>query len=415
MTLVEATPQRNSWSNRIAWLATLIAVLMIIRHLLQNQNGHLEWYGRDDIYAVSMLAALPIGFVGAMKVNQKSRSSAIVLGGCLLLASLCLAVISHGTSLNSLLAVTSARALLAFLAAFSAANLCLSIAPIEYPDCPARNDSEADAHLEGQGSNAVLPTWTWLLFGAATIAIPATYTHSVEESLEKSLTESLGSKRITLAWEQCWQLRRFNPTATAANMDLATLESSLHNERARLEEQVRRPIPRNMTMAMLGKRITSLVQLDRNHEALGWIRPMMSGRNFHPISLDYYGLCQQRLDNPDESMRGYERSLQHWERQLDSPSKRNAMVSAYKGIAFAARQSGNRRLEEEAYRSLVESNPTAEHHFLLATCYKEHQKTSLAAESAQLAARLDPLYAEQARSMLSQLSRDHFSCFLVPR
>jgi hypothetical protein len=76
---------------------------------------------------------------------------------------------------------------------------------------------------------------------------------------------------------------------------------------------------------------------------------------------------------------------------------------------------GDRRLEEQAYQTLVQLAPTAENHFLLATSYKEHQKTSLAAENAQLAAELDPQYAEQARSMLTQLSRDHFSCFLVPR
>jgi tetratricopeptide (TPR) repeat protein len=210
-------------------------------------------------------------------------------------------------------------------------------------------------------------------------------------------------------------LRRFNPSLTAANTDLATLESNLHDEKARLEAEVQHPMPRNLTLAMVGRRITALVQLDRNHEALGWIRPMMSGHNFHPISLDFYGLCQQRLEQPAESMRGYERSREHWERQPDSPAKNNAMISAYKGIAFAARQLGNRRLEEQAYQTLVQLAPTAENHFLLATSYKEHQKTSLAAENAQLAAELDPQYAEQARSMLNQLSRDHFSCFLVPR
>ena len=415
MTSTENTFQRNIRVNWIVWPTGSVSILMLIRHLLHDQNGNLEWYGRDDIYVVSMLSAFPIAVIAAWKVNQQSRSSAIVLGGCMFLASLCLAVISHSTSFGSLFAATSARSLLAILATFSAATLCLSIAPFDISKPAIGRDEDSDGQTKGQGGDAILPNWTWLLFGVAAIATPATYAHSVAESLEKGLAESLGGKRITLAWKQCSQLRRLDPTATVAATDLATLESALNDEKARLEQEVRRPMPRNMNMAMIGHRITSLVQLDRNHEALGWIRPMMSGRNFHPISLDYYGLCQQRLDKPVESMRGYERSLKHWERQTDSPAKNNALISAYKGIAFAARQLGDRKLEEEPYQSLVELNPTAEHHFLLATCFKEHQKTSLAAENAQLAVQLDPLYADQAESMLSQLSRDHFSCFLVPR
>ncbi|KLU04042.1 hypothetical protein RISK_004011 [Rhodopirellula islandica] len=393
------------------WPPTVIAVLVAVRHLLLDPNGHIEWFGRDDVYAVSMFAALPMGFAGAIRVAKKSRSSAIVLGACLLAGCLCLAAMSHGISIpENLLAITIARALQSCLTAFAVANLCVGIASLQSPDHPPSNVVGA-----GQGGQHFLPTWAWLLFGTATIAIPATYTHSAAESLEKKLQESLSSHRVALAWEQCSQLRRLDPGATTADSDLAALEGNLHEQKVQLESEVQQPMPRNISIALIGRRITSLVQLDRNHEALGWIRPMMSGRNFHPISLDFYGLCQQRLEQPAESMRGYERSLKHWERQPDSPGKRNAMISAYKGIAFAARQLGNRRLEEEAYQTLVQLAPTAENHFLLATSYKEHQKTSLAAENAQLAAQLDPLYAEQAQSMLSQLSRDHFSCFLVPR
>ncbi|WDQ18507.1 tetratricopeptide repeat protein [Rhodopirellula sp. P2] len=393
------------------WPPTVIAVLLAVRQLLLDHNGHLEWFGRDDVYAISMFAALPIGFAGARRADKNSRSSAFLLGACLLAGCLCLAVMSQGISLpESLLSITIARALLSCLTAFAVANLCVAIAsPQPIPQL------EPNAIRAGQGGPQVWPSWAWLLFGTATIAIPATYTHSAAESLEKKLQESLSSNRVALAWKQCWQLRRFDPSVTTADSDLATLEGNLHEQKARLESVVQQPLPRNLTIAMIGRRITTLVQLDRNHEALGWIRPMMSGRHFQAISLDFYGLCQQRLDQPSESLRGYERSLQHWQRQADSPGKLKAMSSAYKGIAFAARQLGNRRLEEEAYQALVQLAPTAEHHFLLATCYKEHQKTSLAAENAQLAAQLDPTYAEQAQSMLAQLSRDHFSCFLVPR
>ncbi|MAP09594.1 MAG: hypothetical protein CMM00_12590 [Rhodopirellula sp.] len=411
MTQPNDTPRKNLPANWLLWPPTVIAVLVAIRHLLLDPSGHLEWFGREDIYAISMLSALPIGFAAARRVAKESRSSAIVLAVFLFLGCLCLAVASHGIALpSSLLAITIARALLSCLTAFAAANLCFAIAS---PQPPAQ--LEPPAIGAGQGGQQALPAWAWLLFGTATIAIPATYTHSAAESLEKKLNESLASNRVALAWKHCSQLRRFNPSLTAANTDLATLESNLRDAKARLEAEIQQPMPRNLTLAMIGRRITTLVQLDRNHEALGWIRPMMSGRNFHPISLDFYGLCQQRLEQPAESMRGYERSLKHWERQPDSPAKNNAMISAYKGIAFAARQLGDRRLEEQAYQTLVQLAPTAENHFLLATSYKEHQKTSLAAENAQLAAELDPQYAEQARSMLTQLSRDHFSCFLVPR
>jgi hypothetical protein len=72
-------------------------------------------------------------------------------------------------------------------------------------------------------------------------------------------------------------------------------------------------------------------------------------------------------------------------------------------------------LEETSYRKLVARAPTAAHHFLLAQCYREHQKATLAAEHATTAIALDSQFREPGEALLSSLSMDHFGCLLVPR
>lgn len=159
----------------------------------------------------------------------------------------------------------------------------------------------------------------------------------------------------------------------------------------------------------------ALMQLDRNSEALELLEPLTQGPNFQPISLDYQGLCWQRMECFRESLDAYQQAVQYWQTQPPTPRQRESLASAWKGVGFAARRLHERRVQVNAYQQLVEVAPSAANHLLLAQCYREHQQTRLASEHASIAEALDPSVQPQSQSMRSSMSTDHFGCWLVPR
>ncbi|MCC9657418.1 tetratricopeptide repeat protein [Rhodopirellula halodulae] len=388
----------------------IVAYLLGLRACSQEPTKELRWFGREDLLVTSLLAALPLGFVLAHRLQSISVGGKVAIAGLAISLSWAMAILSPPpAAIDSFLKVSSFRILLATCATFGSCLLLSGAQGWFVGDGAGQGGRNS---IKTSGTN---PTWLWVLSLTMAIGLPLAYCHSAGDALQANLEKSLDDQRFSLAQKQCHQLVWFRPNALVSDTPLKTLRERINERVQQLTLAVSQPLPTPVTMGAIGTRITQLVQLDRNEEALRLIRPMMTGRNFHPIALDYYGLCQQRLENADESMRGYQRSFQHWERQPNGPAKAEAMASALKGIAYAARQSGNRRMEEDAYLALIQMRPTAENHFLLATCYKEHQKSTLAAQHANRAAELDPQYGPQAQSMVSQLSRDHFSCFLVPR
>jgi hypothetical protein len=91
------------------------------------------------------------------------------------------------------------------------------------------------------------------------------------------------------------------------------------------------------------------------------------------------------------------------------------LASAWKGIGYAARRLSERSLEEHAYQELVKLVPSGENHLLLAQCYREHQKTQLAATHSSIAMQLNPSLRDESQSMMASMSSDHFGCLQVPR
>ena len=247
------------------------------------------------------------------------------------------------------------------------------------------------------------------------MVVPAAYADAVATNLRTELQDSLNGQRLALAKRQADQLRQLKPHWKVHQTSIQRLQRELQQAVEQLHFEAADPLPNSAPLPLVGRRITVLVQLGRYREALQLAKPLTVGEHFHPIALDYCGLCYQRLEQPKKSLLAYRRAIDYWDAQPASDAQRRGLASALKGVAFAARRLEKRRLEEQSYRRLVDIAPSAESHFLLAQCYREHQKASLAAAHAGTAIELDPAYQQQAAGILSSLSRDHFGCLQVPR
>jgi tetratricopeptide (TPR) repeat protein len=85
-----------------------------------------------------------------------------------------------------------------------------------------------------------------------------------------------------------------------------------------------------------------------------------------------------------------------------SADRADTLVTAYSGIAFAARKLGHYAEAESAYRQALELDPSADTHFLLAQFYEGTQQAALAQQHARQAMALAPDRYETPAQRLGQ-------------
>ncbi len=393
----------SPFTFRPGWLVhfgmTIGAV--VISSMLLASDGVVQVFGRWDVVGCAFLAALPLALWVAQSFCELARWQKLViaLGG--IVTAMAIAVFAASiTQLpdQSVVTLTVCRASIAIVVMLSV--VLMGAAVMTPPRSP------------------VFVKQAWLsaaMLGVLALLVPAAYVDAVADGIRIDLERSLETRRFALANQQASQFAQLNPGGTVHQKSVRMVQQELSAIVAKLKADVRRPIAAEASVAALGSRITVLMHLDRNQEALRLLEPLTHGERFEPISLDYKGLCYQRLQQMSASLEAYQAAVAYWESQPASDTKQSSLASAWKGIGFAARRLDQRTLEEQAYRELVEVAPSAENHLLLAQCYREHQKTRLAAEHSTMAMQLNPALQSQSESILSSMSMDHFGCLQIPR
>ncbi|EMI56019.1 membrane protein [Rhodopirellula sallentina] len=388
-------------------LLTIVAAGLIYFRLTRADatSGITVLFGRWDVLVVSLLSAGVFALAIADLIERAGRKVTFVAGMVLLVASLMSVNIPSllplfggsgwmmATAIRTMIArtVMSAVMLLATLLT-GTGNAPATKAPFEF-------------------ANIGMPI---AAIGIA-LFMPAAYVDSIAEGSRIEIRKALQSQRYSLAKHHVDVLRQLSPNAAVDEHPLGSLSCDLAETVVRLQSVADRPLPRRASSSQIGQRVTVLMQLDRNKETARLLNRLTHGPRFEPISLDYLGLCYQRMERYQESLHAYRASLEYWQTQPDDDRRRASLESAWKGIGFAARRLNERVLEETAYQTLVEISPAAPNHLLLAQCYREHQKTQLASVHTTMAAELSPDLQTQADSMLSSMATDHFGCLLIPR
>ncbi len=352
-----------------------------------------NWFGRIDLYGVSLVCAICI----AILVRQLSthKTARVILGATSLVFGL-LVLISLSQSDSDRTLSNYATATLVLIASFLIG--------------PALTGSLLRSSTADNTKPNVMIT---ILTMIGILAIPFLYSDSVRRSTEEALAESLSSQRYYKSLQEAELLSTLAPSAKVLEIPVASLKTELAQQVTMLETSLSEgsspSSPRSVAHA--GQRVTALMQLDRYQEALKLLKEISSQEEAPPQVLDFSGLCCQRLSRWEESRDWYRQSRQFWATQPESPMQHQALISAYKGIAFAERQLEHPASAEQAYLSALKLEPNADIHFLLARLYDQQERTADARKHATQAMTLAPArYGQEGQSLLRRASLSHFGC-----
>ncbi|WP_144059228.1 hypothetical protein [Rhodopirellula sp. SWK7] len=395
---------KPSSSHQFRWLifaAITIAAATLTCGQLATPSGVTRLFARWDVLMVALFAAAPVTLMIVSPVECTNRKqNAVACLGVIIAAVIILQLSSSLEIINrhGLIVASLSRSTVACAVTLVVVMLTRVIATA----------SQSPLFLESSWAAK-------LTLISIALLVPAAYVDSVAEGSRIELEKALQSRRFALAKQHAEMLMQLHPNTEIQDRPLDAFREELDALVKDLDSATQRPLPRRPSSSELGQRVMILMQLDRNEEAMRLLSPLTHGPRFEPISLDYLGLCFQRLERFEESLHAYQAAVTYWKSQAMNERSRASLASAWKGVGFAARRLNHRRTEEHAYQQLVELAPTAENHMLLAQCYREHQKTRLASEHTTRAAQLAPEMQAQSDSMLSSMSTDHFGCWLVPR
>lgn len=388
---------RNAW---FVYVAAVVAAVILANSILGSASGIVVLFGRWDVLACSCMAAFPLALLSSNYLHEVPNIQRLVISSGYSAVAVVAIAFSRSFSVSG-----SGEFLLLALFRMMVATAIVSTAVIICSSFPSLVRSPLFLSKSW---------WTAGMLAAFAILVPAAYVDAVTDGIRIDLENSLAERRYALAEHQAQTMLELKPSVSVNGRQVTVLHSELRQTVRNLESELQKPIAARAPIGDVARRITLLMHLDRFEDALRLLGPLRRDARFVPTCLDYQGLCWQRLQQYPESLDAYENSVAYWSTQPDSDRKRVSLASAWKGIGFASRHLGQRTMEEQAYRTLVDLSPTAENHFLLAQCYSEHQKSVLAAEHSTIAMQLNPKLRVQSESMLTSMSRDHFGCLQIP-
>lgn len=390
--------KQHHWLSGLGLALGIALVCAAFSQLRAGSGEAILVFGRMDVLLCALLAVLP------SSLRFAARASAVSVGIRALLFLVCVVIVfvvyqAASFQIRSGIASRGTWPWMVVVAWFSTAAVGLAVA-------------WSKLVLTGNSDRR----WGWdIIFLVMAVSLPALYVDSASNGLRTELNRSLQDQRILRGLGQAERLWQLQPHWKVQEIPLGSLVKDLHEATRQLSLESERPLSPSAPTAALGGRVGVLLQLEQPEQALQSLQPLLSGDRFHPIALDYQGLCYQRMERYEESLQAYQASADYWKEQPEQPQQVAGLSSALKGIAYAYRHLGMKLAEEQAYTELVERYPSGTNHLMLAKCLQDHQKSGLAAEHAKAAKQQDPALASQADEMITSMAVNHFGCFQVGR
>ena len=248
-------------------------------------------------------------------------------------------------------------------------------------------------------------TLAWTTAMAIALLLPAIYRVSRIDAAVTQLRELQSQSRIGESVELGRRLRGLAPALMYGHEPFRTVLVRWEDEQERMINDVPHVTDRvaqARMLAMLGLREEALLLLDVAH-----------GPRTH--SADVCLLVATIYEHEQD----WDRSVQWYEKAVSTGTAERVpaatLAAAWRGVGFCRRKQGLYREAERAYLRMLELEPTADAHLLLARFYQDTQAGERAARHLDAAAAVGPEYAAVAGEMRSQLQSRQFGCLQVWR
>lgn len=389
----KVAPPIDSSPGHWPWQAAGMAAAAMLACLLVGSG----WQSADapfpfvwlDVALVQFASAVPLAlFVAAAIDRAAGRNLCLGLAAAALVAGVALSLLA--TPAAQPLAAHLQRFLPAFALALAAA---LGVAAIR----PSRLQPSAAALV---------------LTVAIAAFIPPLYVRARLRSDLSHLAELLHQTRLAEAQSLARNLARLDPALSFDERPVGEVAAELDRQVEAVATHALTPLPANADHEHLLARARHLAILDFTDQALAVVAVAeRSGPSAAAANLR--GAIHQARSEWSASLAAYEQARRFNDRE-SAGVDREQLLQALTGIAFCQRKLGNRRAAASVYNELLELDPTADTHFLLAQFYDDAQHASLASHHARQAMSLAPdRYAERGQKLIDQLRTTQFSCWAI--
>jgi hypothetical protein len=354
-----------------------------------------------DVATVQFLGALPFAIFAAIAIRRRAPAAFAVLAGA----------VAYGVGIVPLLpsmwpameaAIQSIPYGGAIIRAIAAFGLILPAALAGVPALPRRSEQTRPARR----GEAMLTAAVGLVI---LILVPAVYVGARCRHDATRLGSYLGQYRFGEARDIIHAILMLDPRREFNGQPLTAVRDNVDGVVADLESRVAARLSPYTSPQDRFDRGRVLAMLGRTGEALDVLGPVHG-----PEADSLRGTIHETREEWQPALDSFREVRKAWEAQPPSPARQAALARAATGTAYALRKLGRYPEAEAAYRELLELEPTAENHFLLAQFYEDAQQAGKARDHARRAMAMEPdRYEKEGKKLISKLAVYHFGCFGV--
>jgi tetratricopeptide (TPR) repeat protein len=387
-------PRRDGPRAEAGFLSTALrsaaAIGAVLAGVAMVASGLFAWtdmpapFVWSDVALVQFLCSLPLAAVIAAQLRRRGGPKL-----CLALGMVCC------FAAVGLWAVDSTRTAIALCAS---SGVVLLVAAMQTPS--RSRDSPGENFL------AVAPLGLAVMIGLPWVYLEARRSHD-----DRELAELLDQSRLGEARMLARRLLVLDPNRQFRGQQLFEVVTELDRAVGEIESRIAVPMPpgdadearlaRARDLAILGRTAEALAVLSEGAALVGL-----------PRALTLRGTIHQSRSEWHYSSTAFHRAAAKLDLLPPSPERTASLLEATTGIAFAERKLGHNAAAEAAYQQVLQLDPSADTHYLLAQFYEGTQQAAKAQFHARQAMTIAPeRYAQPAQRLIDKLVTHHFGCW----
>ncbi|WP_144975231.1 tetratricopeptide repeat protein [Bremerella volcania] len=373
-----------------------------------TNEGILLPYAWWDVGLVTIACGIPIGWLIVAYLQDRfyspgSASTIVMLIGVVLLGTfrLCfwnvvqdtpVATLEHGNLLSRIAAaMTASLGIACTLLAFRSRWLF-----------SATSDQWRTSYYD-----------PWVFAILLLVLVPATYERAKMNSSMSMAFEYVNQSRLAEASRILKRCVTLNAQSSFREIPIGALIGELEIKIEAVKRRTMLPLPEETPPQKRIERAIDLAVLGNRDDALLLLLPIAQEHAFAMHGgHELIGTIYQDRRDWEESLFHFRLATEFWQKESNSEIRHARLAKSIQGQAFALRKLGRISQAETTYLQLLELEPTAERHFLLAQFYEDIQETALATQHAREAIKLSPeQFQSSGEALISKMRAYHFGCF----